>query len=142
MVDLDAYLSSSTPADVKRAECAKVAECLHKYGVLVVRDSRTSEKDNNDFIDLMEGYFEQDKKTKLLDSRPEIGFQVGSTPEGTEKARDHCSRFLKGFNRPVSLCPPERGVKWRFFYRIGEQSGVHSGQQLVPVDMPCLFQKA
>ena len=36
-----------------------MCDCLHKYGVLVVRDSRVSEDDNARFLDMMEQYFER-----------------------------------------------------------------------------------
>lgn len=34
------------------------------------------EQDNNNFIDLMEDYFNQDFDVKLKDARPEYGYQV------------------------------------------------------------------
>lgn len=40
-------------------ECDKVAECLHKYGILIFKDPRAKEQDNEDYIDLMEHYFEK-----------------------------------------------------------------------------------
>jgi hypothetical protein len=39
-------------------ECQKVADCLHKYGILIFKDPRANEKENEDYIDLMEKYFE------------------------------------------------------------------------------------
>ncbi len=43
-------------------ECQKVAECLHKYGILIFRDPRAKEQDNEEYIDLMEKYFEKTSK--------------------------------------------------------------------------------
>lgn len=38
-------------------ECEKVSHCLHKYGILIFRDPRAKEQDNEEYIDLMERYF-------------------------------------------------------------------------------------
>ena len=38
--------------------CQQVIESLHKYGILIVRDPRAKEEDNNQYIDLMEKYFD------------------------------------------------------------------------------------
>ena len=40
-------------------ECEKVTECLHKYGILIFKDPRAKEQDNEDYIDLMEQYFDR-----------------------------------------------------------------------------------
>eukprot|EP00941_MAST-03F_sp_MAST-3F-sp1_P003856 g3856.t1 len=126
VVNLDTILARNedgTTTEAGLAECEKVVECLHKYGVLVVKDSRVSEDDNNNFLNVMERYFEQEDTVKREDSRPELHYQIGSTPELTEKARDHCSETSKfpGKDRPITLCPPSKDVKWRFFWRIGER---------------------
>ena len=63
------------------AECKKVAEALHKYGLCVVRDPRVFESDNNRFLDMMERYFEL--SDGIRDARPDVHFQVGVTPEFT-----------------------------------------------------------
>jgi hypothetical protein len=76
------------PAEA-RAEIEKVAYALHKYGCLVIRDPRVEEVHNTRFLDMMERYFEQSDGKK--DARPELGFQVGVTPEGKEFPRNHCA---------------------------------------------------
>ena len=38
--------------------------------------TRFVEKENNDFIDMMEDYFNQPFDVKLKDARPEYGYQV------------------------------------------------------------------
>ncbi|EQC35117.1 hypothetical protein SDRG_07351 [Saprolegnia diclina VS20] len=100
-------------------QCNVVADCLHKYGVLVVRDPRATEANNNTFVDMMERYFEQTDFTQ--DARPELSYQVGVTPEHQERARNHCSRAeaLAKEHQPVTLCPPELDKKSRFFWRTG-----------------------
>ncbi|RHY36546.1 hypothetical protein DYB34_010179 [Aphanomyces astaci] len=120
VIDLTKFIGAAdlTAADVVD-ECNKVAECLHKYGVLVVRDPRATEADNNLFLDLMERYFEH--TDFIEDARPEYSFQVGVTPEQQEKARNHCTRAegLAKEPQPVTLCPPELDKKSRFFWRAG-----------------------
>ena len=39
-------------------ECQKVAESLHKFGILIWKDPRVNEKDNEDYLDMVEQYFE------------------------------------------------------------------------------------
>ena len=109
-------------------ECKKVAHCLHKYGILVFRDPRAKESDNDEYIDLMEQYF---KKTSdkyysgenLADAKPEYHFQVGVTPEKVEKARDHFDKVkdLPEEDKPLSPFPPTVDMKWRYFWKIGER---------------------
>jgi len=75
-------------------ECEKVAESFHKYGMLKLRDPRVNETHNDNYIDLVERYFDFVSKKhyageKLRDSRPDLFYQTGVTPEGVEKARDH-----------------------------------------------------
>ena len=38
-------------------ECQKVAQCFHKFGIILIRDPRVDMADNDDYIDLMEDYF-------------------------------------------------------------------------------------
>lgn len=104
-------------------ECKKVIESLHKYGIIIVKDPRISAKDNDKFLDMMEFYFEQTHETKMEDSRPKLHYQVGVTPEKTEQPKPHCNttQSFDILHRPVSLCPPEKDSKWRFFWRIGER---------------------
>ena len=53
-IDVEAYLKESEQG---RVECLKVAECLHKYGILIIRDPRVNEEHNDSYLDLMEEYF-------------------------------------------------------------------------------------
>lgn len=45
--------------DEVRVECQKVAECFHNFGILLIRDPRVDFQDNENYVDLMEDYFEQ-----------------------------------------------------------------------------------
>lgn len=72
---------------------------LEDTSALVIRDPRVSEEDNNIFLDTLEKYFEQDEKLKLEDTRPDLHYQIGSTPEGTEVPRcvsdERCHEKIK-----------------------------------------------
>lgn len=41
-----------------KALCKSVSDSFHKYGILFIKDPRTNEHDNNEYIDMMEKYFE------------------------------------------------------------------------------------
>lgn len=43
-------------------ECEKVASSLHQYGILIVKDPRALEQENEEYIDLMERYFDKTSK--------------------------------------------------------------------------------
>ncbi len=80
-----------------------------------------SEADNEQFLDLLERYFEQPTEVKMVDTRPDFHYQVGATPDHVERPRDHCSKMtlLPDGAKPLSVCPPEFDPKWRYFWRIG-----------------------
>ncbi|ORY46863.1 hypothetical protein BCR33DRAFT_757773 [Rhizoclosmatium globosum] len=89
------------------------------------RNNQVSEQNNTDFLDLMEDYFDQPTETKLNDARPEIGFQVGSTPDNTELPR--CGRDDECLAAVADMAPEDQpgqfdtpDPKWRFFHRMGE----------------------
>lgn len=124
IIDLQALLNLA-PGEAPSAEilatAAIAADALHKYGLLLVRDSRATEEMNDNFLDLLESYFEQPEEVKLVDVRKEMYYQVGTTPSRVELPRDHCSR-MRAFaeaDKPLSVCPPEKDPKWRFFWRVG-----------------------
>ncbi|CAM9868457.1 unnamed protein product, partial [Phaeothamnion confervicola] len=89
------------------------------FGLVLVRDPRVDRRDNDMFLDIMERYFKQ--SDGVADARPELSYQVGVTPEGVERARNHCASVLQlpGGHRPLTLCPPEADPKMRFFWRVG-----------------------
>lgn len=119
VVDFAKYFGKSENSAEYEIECAKVAECLHKYGIVILKDPRVFESDNQTFIDMMEQYFEG--SDGIRDARPEVHYQVGVTGEKIEKPRDHCARIgaMGPDDKPLSPCPPEKDPKWRFFWRIG-----------------------
>jgi len=85
-------------------------------------------KDNDDYIDLMEEYFEKKGKMfyageQLKDQKPEYHYLVGVTTEKLEKARRH-EKKMKEFteeNQPVSPIDPVYDAKWRFYWKIGQR---------------------
>ena len=66
-------------------ECVKVAASLHKFGVLLVRDPRVKPAVNEEYIDMVENYFEMQgerfyRGEILKDCHPELSYQTGVTP--------------------------------------------------------------
>ena len=62
-----------------KIECQKVAESLHKFGILIFKDPRAKEEANEEYIDLMENYFDTASKTyyegqKLNEAKPEFHY--------------------------------------------------------------------
>mmetsp|Transcript_66152 Transcript_66152/g.182591 ORF Transcript_66152/g.182591 Transcript_66152/m.182591 type:complete len:306 (+) Transcript_66152:451-1368(+) len=77
------------------------------------------------------------------DARPEMHYQVGVTPENTERPRNHCHRsaLLDEKERPYTGCPPDADPKWRFFWRIGSKPKTSKYPQLnadpvIPEEIP------
>jgi isopenicillin N synthase-like dioxygenase len=141
VIDLNLFFSKEADPVNYKEECSKVAEAFHKYGVVVVRDPRVSYVDNERFINMMEKYFE--KSDGIRDARPEYNFQVGVTPELTEKARDHAKLIQQfgGENKAISPARPEYDPKWRFFWRIGPlpektEFPALNQDQVVPLEFP------
>ena len=56
--------------------CERMAECLRETSALVIRDPRCLQKHNDEFLDMMEEYFEQPTEVKMKHSRPELHYQV------------------------------------------------------------------
>jgi isopenicillin N synthase-like dioxygenase len=112
-------------------ECKKLAESLREYGAVVLRDPRVGEEDNNQFLDMMEDYFEQDLPAKMEDVRKDIHYQLGATPDMVECPRDHNERIEKNY---IDMCRPLKpsgpDPKWRFFWRIGERPKETKFQEL------------
>jgi isopenicillin N synthase-like dioxygenase len=119
VIDFNKFIHKSEDPEAYEEECSKVADCLHKYGIVVLRDPNVVEENNETFLSMMESYFEGSDGVR--DAHPEVHYQVGVTPELTEKPRNHCTRMgaLGPDDKPLSPCPPEKDPKWRFFWRIG-----------------------
>lgn len=99
IVDTSSMLKGCPSAD----QCKKVVEGFYKHGVIAIRDPRVDEEKNQNFLDLMSRYYKLNgdryyRGEKLADCRPEIGYQVGVTPELKERARVHESVIEKHFS--------------------------------------------
>jgi hypothetical protein len=79
VVEFSAFFDKEKDPARYEAECAKVAHALHHFGLVILRDPRVAESDNNRFIDMMERYFTS--SDGLRDARPEYGYQVGVTKD-------------------------------------------------------------
>ena len=145
VIDLNKYMGQDARSPEVQQICSQVAESLHKYGILIIKDPRVVEQDNDDYIDLMEKYFESRGKIlysgeKLDDAKPEFHYQVGVCPEMQEIARPHAKRMQSYTedNKPVSPEVPIFDAKWRFMWKIGERpaEATDNFPQVVPDDMP------
>ena len=77
--------------------------CLHRYGIVKMKDPRVTFNDNETFLDMVEKYFADVSQKyyageKLEDCRPDLCYQSGVTPEKQEKARDH-SQLYKNYTK-------------------------------------------
>ena len=109
-------------------ECKKVAASFHIFGIVKMKDPRVTFKDNDDYINMVERYFDQVSKRyyageELKDCKPQYFYQTGVTPEGQERARNHQALIdsLSGEDKPLTQQPPDFDAKWRFFWKIGER---------------------
>lgn len=65
IINMEVYLKMRDVDDLTqlpdevRVECQKVAECFHNFGILLIKDPRVDFQDNDNYIDMMEDYFEQ-----------------------------------------------------------------------------------
>jgi len=123
-------------------DCKAVAESLHQYGCLIIKDPRVNAAQNKSFLDLMEQFF-QKRSVEFYAGRPvpdifpEHNFQVGATPEFAEKARDLkevTSVYVNG-NKADTPSPPPHDAKWRYFYNIGDVME-DIAQNKLPNDFP------
>lgn len=78
-IDLGKFFDRHNDMDAYKKECAKAADSLHKYGVVILKDPRVFNADNDRFLDMMEKYFEN--SDGIRDARSELSYQVGVTPE-------------------------------------------------------------
>ncbi|KAL1523880.1 hypothetical protein AB1Y20_018799 [Prymnesium parvum] len=128
VVDLSPFTACGSDAlsDAARAACAEVARSLLETGVVILRDARVTEEQNNGFLEMMEEYFAQPAEAKLPDCHPELHYQVGATPAHVElpicKSDPACLERIAALdkeNKPLPITGPD--PKWRFFWRIGER---------------------
>ena len=56
IIDAAVYLDKQNDSWLE--ECQKVADSLHRYGIIILRDPRATEQENEDYLSLMEKYFD------------------------------------------------------------------------------------
>lgn len=100
VIDTSSMLNGRPNAE----QCRKVVEGFYKHGVIAIKDPRVDEKKNQQFLELMTRYFQLQgeryyRGEKLQDARPEVGYQVGVTPELKERARVHETVIEKSFSK-------------------------------------------
>lgn len=133
-------------------ECRKAVDCMHKTGVMILRDPRVNDRENEDFLDMMERYYEGAaakyyQNGSLQDARPQAGYNVGIMPELVERARLHShtieDRFAK--SRPTTPQPPPKDKKWRYMWRVGSKAEMNDNKILadnvVPDSIPGFGQR-
>jgi isopenicillin N synthase-like dioxygenase len=70
---------------------------------------------------MMERYYNQSWEAKEKDARPELSFQVGSTPEGNEYPRNNEEVIKKLDPSQLPVITTGYDHKWRFFWRAGDR---------------------
>lgn len=114
-IDLTNYIKNN---DTSVAE--DILHQCHKYGILIVKDPRVSEKDNDSFLDMLEKYYQQDEKIILKDARPEFSYQAGVTPSFVELPRDHCEKIYHLDQENSAHKPVGKDPKYRYMWKLGE----------------------
>ncbi|KDQ31103.1 hypothetical protein PLEOSDRAFT_1054214 [Pleurotus ostreatus PC15] len=128
IVDLDVFLNQTRDSLAVLEECHKAAEALVVYGAVILHDSRVTEDDNQEFLDLLEDYFAQPQEALKKDERPELSYQVGVTLENTEKPKcavdEPCLRIIERLDpaeRPLDISAHSPDPKCRFFWKMSEK---------------------
>ena len=57
IIDYKTYFDKADEA-AWRLECKKVAQSFHQFGIIIVRDPRVEHRNNEEYIDMMERYFQ------------------------------------------------------------------------------------
>ncbi|KAK0622326.1 hypothetical protein B0T14DRAFT_426094 [Immersiella caudata] len=128
IIDLNLFLTKPHDSLEVKAECQKAAKALITYGALVLHDSRVSESDNTNFLDLLEDYFAQPEEDLKRDERPELSYQIGVTLENTEKPKcavdEPCLKVIERLapdQRPLDITAHDPDPKCRFFWKMVEK---------------------
>ncbi|KAK9798152.1 hypothetical protein WJX73_010774 [Symbiochloris irregularis] len=145
VIDLSPFLQRSiSDAEVFRLS-QQIADSLHKTSCLIVRDPRVGIDDSDEFLDMLERYFAQSLQAKLADSRPQLHYQVGSTPEGVELPKCVMDPAMQQAiaAQPTAhraTLPQGPDCKWRFMWRLGPRPAQTSYAELnSPAIIPAGF---
>ena len=138
VIDLTAYLAvmdklDGDPSKLKEQlgpelteSCKQLAQVLSEAGAVVVKDPRCSAEENEQFIEMMERYFERPVEYKRPQERPSLRYQVGITPEKVEVPRAMVDEKLQEKIRamcvskesqPTTIIGPD--LKWRYMWSVG-----------------------
>lgn len=120
VVDLEGFLKDKA-SPISLEECKKLASILKKTSCVIIKDPRVSENDNNNFLSMMERYYERPLEQKMKDVHPELSFALGATPEYTEIPRDHSQYIASLKPENAAHLPKGPDPKWRYFWNIGER---------------------
>ncbi len=115
VIDLQSYLENGD-----KNLCKTVVECLHKTGILIVKDTRINDEYNEKFLDMMEKYYSMPYEIKKKHIRQECHYQVGLTPEFIEKPLDHCELIHRLPEKDSAQKPVGKDPKARWFHRLGK----------------------
>ncbi len=120
IIDLTSTLAGEDDLDTART----LVDALHRFGAVIVRDPRVLTSGEDVQVRTMaQQYFAQPWELLASDVREELGYQVGLTPPGVEKAVE-CAEFLRTLNPEnyPTVCPAGfADPKMRFMWRAGTQ---------------------
>lgn len=140
IVDVSRFLQR---AEGFEEDCKRVSELLSEFGVIVIKDTRVKKAKSDKFLDMLEDYYALPMSEKQKDIHPEYSYQIGATPDNTEKSREDNCKFaasLDAKNKPQTICPPGFDPKWRYFWRVGSLPEKTDFPQLnAPQESPAKF---
>lgn len=115
IIDLTKYLNNN-----ETKISSDILKQCHQYGILIVKDPRVSERDNDIFLDMLEKYYQQDDDIKLKDARPEYSYQAGITPSFVEMPKDHCEKIYHLDKDNFAHKPKDKDPKYRYMWKLGD----------------------
>ena len=108
-VDLSPVLRADASDAARQAAAQAVLHALRSTGCLVVRDPRVPMATNNEFLDLMESYFDRPAADKMADCRPETNYQARYFWDVGRRAPKHPLRLVHAYAPgPCQQCCSER----------------------------------
>ena len=93
-VDLSPVLRADATDAARQAAAQAVLHALRSTGCLLVRDPRVPMAMNNEFLDLMESYFDRPAADKMADCRPETNYQARHCWHVGRRAPKHPLRLV------------------------------------------------
>lgn len=135
-IDLEVFLNRNKYSkEVLEKECKRAADGIRATGVLYLKDPRVSESHNNNFIEMLESFYDADDSIKGPCIRPDLSYQLGLTPSGVEeplcKSDPQCHEMISSLLKddlPQPIVGPD--AKCRFNWRIGERPATSKFREL------------